>query len=122
MPTLNSSKLHIPYQQFIHKQQPSSHLPFTFPQNHNLDQQSFHQIKPLQFHLPIIHLYPIQPHHIHQPINSQIHLTILNHQTLQHYIPIYPTFPQPYPLPYPQQTIHIIPNQFPQQNKFTILP
>lgn len=121
MPTLNSWKLDMAYQQFMHKQQGSSHLAFTFPENENLDQQWLDEIKALEFELGIMELYAIEPQHIHQAINSEIDVTIVNDETLEDYIAIYRRFAEPYGLAYAQESIQMIRNQFPQENKLRIL-
>ena len=96
MPTLNSWKLDMAYQQFMHKQQASSHLAFTFPENEHLDQQWLDEIKALEFELGIMELYAIEPQHIHQAINSEIDVTIVNDETLEDYIAIYRRFAEPF--------------------------
>ncbi|MDW4063022.1 GNAT family N-acetyltransferase [Staphylococcus saprophyticus] len=121
MPTPNSWKLDMAYQQFMHKQQGSSHLAFTFPENENLDQQWLDEIKALEFELGIMELYAIEPQHIHQAINSEIDVTIVNDETLEDYIAIYRRFAEPYGLAYAQESIQMIRNQFPQENKLRIL-
>lgn len=121
MPTFNSWKLDMAYQQFMHKQQGSSHLAFTFPENENLDQQWLDEIKALEFELGIMELYAIEPQHIHQAINSEIDVTIVNDETLEDYIAIYRRFAEPYGLAYAQESIQMIRNQFPQENKLRIL-
>ena len=66
-------------------------------------------------------LYAIEPQHIHQAINSEIDVTIVNDETLEDYIAIYRRFAEPYGLAYAQESIQMIRNQFPQENKLRIL-
>lgn len=121
MPTIDSWKLDMAYQQVMHKQQGSSHLAFTFPENESLNQQWLDEIKALEFDLGIMELYAIEPQHIKLSIKNEIDVTIVNDDTLEDYIAIYRKFAEPYGIAYANESIEMIRSQFPQENKMRIL-
>ncbi|PHK50348.1 GNAT family N-acetyltransferase [Staphylococcus edaphicus] len=121
MPTIDSWKLDIAYQQYMHEQQSSSHLAFTFPENENLDQQWLDEINALGFELGIMELYAIEPCDINRSKYNDIEVVIVNDMTLEDYIAIYRKFAEPYGVAYANESIQLIRNQFDTENRLRII-